>query len=101
MPDKHHTHPNYLLVWIVLCALTTLSILTSIILNPRHHIEFRYLAAFILFALAGIKAVLIALNFMHLRFEKILIVCAVLVPLTLLIIAFFGFMPDAIVTLKR
>jgi cytochrome c oxidase subunit 4 len=101
MTNKHHAHPNYLLIWIVLCGLTTLSILTSVLLNPRHHIEFRDLAAFILFALAGVKAVLIALNFMHLRFEKILIVFAILVPLALLLIAFFGFMPDAIVTLKR
>lgn len=101
MPNKHHTHPNYFLVWIVLCGLTTLSILTSVLLNPRHHIEFRDLATLVLFILAGTKAILIALNFMHLKFEKILIICAVLVPLTLLLIAFFGFMPDAIVTLKR
>ncbi|MFQ5788505.1 MAG: cytochrome C oxidase subunit IV family protein [Thermodesulfobacteriota bacterium] len=101
MEKEQHKHPNYVLVWGVLCILTGVSILTAFLLNPRHNVDLRTITVLILFTVAWIKAALVALNFMHLRFESILIISVALVPLILFIIALFGFMPDALVTIKR
>lgn len=99
--EMEHKHPNYVLVWGVLCVFTAVSILTSFLLNPRQNVDLRNITVFILFTVAWIKAILIALNFMHLRFERILIISVALVPLILFLIALFGFMPDTLSTLKR
>jgi cytochrome c oxidase subunit 4 len=101
MEKEHHKSPNYILIWGVLCVLTGVSILCTVLLDPRHNVDLRGLTVFILFVIAIIKAVLVALNFMHLKYEKILIISVVLAPLIIFIIALFGFMPDALVTIKR
>lgn len=93
---SHHTHPNYLKVYIWLLILTVGSILLSRFLHPYH-----LFLIFVVFTIAGIKALLVALNFMHLRYEGKLILGCALVPLILFAIVLFVFMPDLLSTVKR
>jgi caa(3)-type oxidase subunit IV len=55
-------------------------------------------AAVVLFGAAGVKAVLVALNFMHLRFEPRLIYAMVLVPLLFAAILAVALVPDFVLT---
>jgi caa(3)-type oxidase subunit IV len=49
---------------------------------------------FVIFAIAGVKAVLVALNFMHLKFERLLIYSLAIVPLVLFFILTAVLFPD-------
>lgn len=94
--SEAHRHPNYVFVWFVLVLFTIISIVLSKLLVP-HAAD---LAILLLFVSAGIKATLVALNFMHLRFEKIWILALVIVPLIFFMFLIFGFMPDITATAK-
>lgn len=94
--SAEHRHPNYVLIWFVLVLFTIISIVLSKLLVP-HAAD---LAILLLFVSAGIKATLVALNFMHLKFEKIWILALVIVPLIFFMFLIFGFMPDITATSK-
>jgi cytochrome c oxidase subunit 4 len=75
-----HVKPNYMLVFLVLGVLTVVEVgLTFIGLSKR-------LTIFALLLLAVWKAVLVALYYMHLRFEPTRLRLFVLAPLPLAVI---------------
>ncbi|MBI4245154.1 MAG: cytochrome C oxidase subunit IV family protein [Planctomycetes bacterium] len=94
MEDHTEHHPNYVLIWFILVILTIISILIG------KYIDNHVLKVTLLFVNAAIKAVLVALNFMHLKFEKVVVISLVVVPLTLFILLIFGLMPDTLSTIK-
>ena len=73
------THPNYVAFWIWLMALLIVSVVVSYLPIGTG------LAVFIIFVLSFIKAVLVALNFMHLKTEHVVIYAIACAP----IVAFF------------
>ncbi len=82
------THgPSNVVIWIYLVVLAIVSVfVSSIFPAPADTVA--------VFALAIAKAVLVLLYFMHLRVEKIFIHSLFFIPLLLVIIMFFGLMPD-------
>ena len=70
-------HPNYVLVWYWLLGLALASVLVSAL--PLSHT----FTVVLVFAAATAKAWLVALYYMHLRFERRLVYALVLVPLVL------------------
>lgn len=84
---EHRTHPNYFLVWVWLVGLVTASIFASFVLP-------KMIALFLIFSVAFIKAVLVALNYMHLKFEGPLIYAIAVVPPIIVLILLFALFPD-------
>ncbi len=78
--SAERAHPNYFVVWVWLMALAIVSVVVSLLPFPKLLIN-----AFV-FIVAAIKTALVALNFMHLKFERLLIWALVLVPLSFYII---------------
>ena len=85
---RERVHPNYVAVWVWLVALliasvgvTTLPISTGV-------------ALFLIFAMAVVKAVLVALNYMHLKSEQLLIYAMAIVPLVIFFILWIVLYPD-------
>jgi len=73
-------HPNYVAIWYWLIGLALASVLISALPLPHT------LTLVIIFAVAFVKAWLVALYYMHLRFERLLIFCLVAVPLAFFVI---------------
>ncbi|MFQ5802541.1 MAG: cytochrome C oxidase subunit IV family protein [Candidatus Methylomirabilales bacterium] len=81
-------HPNYVAVWLWLVGLMVASVAIS-------QLPFSKSATVVvIFAIAGVKAVLVALNFMHLKFERLLIYSLAIVPLLLFFILTAVLFPD-------
>ena len=76
-----------LVIWYWLMALVMLSVGASMILPKAE-------ALMLIFAVAVIKALLVARNYMHLKHEKALIYAIALVPIAFVIIFLFGLFPD-------
>jgi caa(3)-type oxidase subunit IV len=72
-----------------------LTILTAIEVGIVYVIHSRFVLITLLCALAIIKAALVAMFFMHLRFEKKTLALVVSVPLLLAGILILGLMPDS------
>jgi len=70
-------HPNYVAVWGALFALTVLEVAAVYVGLPRH------LLVLSLLLLAAWKALLVALYFMHLRFEPRRLALVAMTPLPL------------------
>jgi cytochrome c oxidase subunit 4 len=70
-----HHHPNYVAIWYWLVGLALISVLVSALPLPHG------LVLVLIFAAAFTKAVLVALYYMHLRFERLLIFLLVFAPL--------------------
>jgi len=85
MSDSHTRH--YLMIWIWLLALVVLSVAAASILPKTQ-------ALVLIFAVAVVKALLVARNFMHLKNERAIIYALVLVPLAFIIILLFALFPD-------
>jgi len=76
-----HKHPNYIAIWIYLAVLTAVEVMVVILkILPRH------LLIGTLLVLAVWKALLVALYFMHLKFEPKKLIVIVLAPLPLAVI---------------
>lgn len=101
MHSEHEERfPNYILVWGILMLLTGSSIVATLLVNA--YAEYlRVVLLVFLFMVGGIKALLVALNFMHLRFERKVVWA--LVGLALLFVGFFiaGTLFDITSTVKR
>ncbi len=82
------THPNYTAVWLWLLALLGLGVAASFLPGGRTF------AVLVIFAVAFVKAILVAANFMHLRFEPALIYALVLIPLLFLVVLAAALFPD-------
>jgi cytochrome c oxidase subunit 4 len=72
-----------------------LTILTGIEVGLVYIIDARFVLITLLCALAIIKAALVAMFFMHLRFEKRTLALVVCIPLLLAGILILGLMPDS------
>jgi cytochrome c oxidase subunit 4 len=79
-----HKQPNYIAVWVALFVLTVLEV-TVVYVGLPHE-----LMVIALVFLALWKAMLVALYFMHLRFEPKRLLYIVLAPLPLAIILVFA-----------
>ncbi len=76
---KQHefVHPNYVGVWVWLLALTVLEIGALYLPGPK---MYRILT---LSFLAVTKALLVAMYFMHLKFERLILIAVILYPIVL------------------
>jgi caa(3)-type oxidase subunit IV len=81
-------HPNYTVIWLWLLGLLALGVAASALPGGRA------IALAVVFGTAVVKALLVALNFMHLRFEPRLIYAIVLVPLVVAAILTLALFPD-------
>jgi len=81
-------HPNYVTVWLWLVGLLLASVgVTYLPVAPGA-------ALFLIFAMAVAKAALVALNYMHLRFEQALVCAMAIVPLVIFFILWLVLYPD-------
>lgn len=83
--DAHR--PNYFVVWLWLMGLVLISIGASFFL-PKG------VALLLIFLVALIKAVLVLLNYMHLKFERPLLYALIIVPLLIVAVLVFALFPD-------
>jgi len=83
----HHNRPNYFLVWVCLVILVIVSIAASLLL-PKSA------ALFLIFSVAAVKAVLVALNYMHLKYERPLFYAVAIIPLLIVAVLLFALFPD-------
>jgi caa(3)-type oxidase subunit IV len=79
--------PRNIVIWAYLVILAIVSVFVSLIFPPPAD-------TVVIFALAIAKAILVIMYFMHLRVENIFIHSLFFVPLLLVVVMFFGFMPD-------
>ena len=89
-PDKehdYHGHPNYGKVLIGLLVLLAVSLIVGFLFSPL-------LAVILIFITAIVKIALVMRNFMHLKYEPLLIWIAVAVVLFCLLAFFWGVFPD-------
>ncbi len=86
--ERTHVEPNYLRVFWWLLGLTIFEVTIIYLHFPKVFLA----AALILTAL--MKALLVAINFMHLRFEKWTLVAVVCLPALLIVDLLLGLMPD-------
>ena len=90
-----HEHPNYVLIWYWLLGLALVSVLLSALPIPQA------VTLFLIFAAACVKAVLVALYYMHLRFERTaLVVSLVGATLATAAVLFFLLVPDGMAMLR-
>ena len=85
MTNAHNRH--YLIIWVWLLALVVVSVAAVAVL-PKSQ------ALLLIFAVAIVKAWLVARNYMHLKNERVIIYVIVLIPLTFVIILLFALFPD-------
>ena len=83
--DAHR--PNYFVVWLWLVGLVFISIGASVFL-------YKGAAILLIFFVALVKAVLVLLNYMHLKFERPLLYALVIVPLLIVAVLVFALFPD-------
>jgi caa(3)-type oxidase subunit IV len=81
-------HPNYTAVYLSLLGLLGLGVAASFLPGGRTF------AVVVIFATAFVKAILVAANFMHLRYEPALIHALVLIPLLFLAVLVAALLPD-------
>ena len=86
--EQAHHHPNYVAVWYWLVGLAIGSVIISSLGLPVT------VNLLIIFGVALVKAVLVALYFMHLKFEQMLIYSLVFVPLIFFAILLLVLFPD-------
>ena len=86
MDAAEHKAPNYIAVWVGLAVLTVVEVAVVYLHLPR-----RLMVVSLVF-LALWKAMLVALYFMHLKFEPKRLLYVVLAPLPLAVILVVGIM---------
>lgn len=90
IPDSssdYHGHPKYLFVLLALLAMMSVSLVIGELYSSAA-------AVTIIFAVAVWKTALVVRNFMHLKYEPLLIWVGVAAVLFCLIAFFFGVYPD-------
>ncbi len=86
----HDSRPNYVAIWIWLLALTVFSVGLSLVFGARTPVVVGF------FVVAAVKALLVALNYMHLKFEPRLIYAIAIVPVLFLLVLTAALFPDFI-----
>ena len=87
--ESHRTHPNYLAIWVWLALLMLLSVFASRL--PASEV----IILGIVLILAFIKAMLVALYYMHLKFERRLLLLVIIPPLILAALLVVALLPDS------
>lgn len=82
------THPNYVVVWYWLLGLALASVLVSAL--PLSHT----CTVLLIFGAATVKALLVALYYMHLKFERWPVYALALIPLVLFGILLLVLLPE-------
>ena len=95
MATAEHTHPNYMAIFCYLAILTVIEI--AVIYMPLA----KFTIGVLLCALALSKAVLVAMYFMHLRFETRTLGMIAVVPLLIATLLIFVLLPDGFAVMKR
>jgi cytochrome c oxidase subunit 4 len=80
--------PNYVTIWIWLLAATLFCVSLSLIFGTRP------LVVLVFFLVATVKALLVALNYMHLKFEPRLIYAIAIVPVVFVLMLTVALFPD-------
>ena len=88
MEQAKHSHPNYIGIWVALAVLTALELGVAF-LDWR-----KTTLILILLGLAVWKALLVALYYMHLRYEPKRVHLLVLTPIPLIVILLFAVMTE-------
>jgi cytochrome c oxidase subunit IV len=84
----HHEEPNYMNIFWALAVLTVIEI--GVVYLPLS----KLVIGFLLVVLAVIKASLVALYFMHLKFERSTLGIIALTPMILCVFLIFMLLPD-------
>lgn len=85
---SHRVRPNYVAIWGWLVALLIVGLAASFLPGARA------LAVALIFAAAVAKALLVALNYMHLRFEPRLIYAIAIIPVLFVLGLMVALFPD-------
>jgi cytochrome c oxidase subunit 4 len=80
MDEVKHSHPNYIAIWVALAVLTAIELSVAFLPWPKTTL------ILLLIGLAVWKALLVALYFMHLRFEPNRLRILAIAPLPLAVI---------------
>ena len=92
MVTAHAEEPNYMAIFYWLTALTVVEVVVVYLPIPQ------FLTGLMLISMALAKAALVALYFMHLRFERRTLGLIALTPLLLCTLLMFSLLPDLIST---
>ena len=87
-----HQEPNYMKIFYWLCALTAIEILFALIPNGTYYSN--WFQGFLLILTAVWKAALVALYFMHLKYEKRILGAIAMIPLVLMVMALIFLLND-------
>lgn len=90
-----HKQPNYIAIFWWLLALTILEV--AVIFTPMA----RMIIAILLVGMALSKACLVAMYFMHLKFERRILGLIAMAPLLLCVLLVFALLPDLSGTIHR
>jgi cytochrome c oxidase subunit IV len=88
--QQAHAEPNYIAVFVWLAALTAIEV--AVVYLPLTKLAM----AAILVALAFTKAALVALYFMHLKFERRTLMLVAVTPVILCVFLMFMLIPDRV-----
>jgi cytochrome c oxidase subunit IV len=94
MADKGHAHPNYMAIFWWLAILTVVEV--GVIYLPLSKVTI----AVLLCVLALTKAALVAMYFMHLKFESKTLGWIAVTPLAIATLLIFVLLPDGFAVLK-
>ena len=83
-------HPNYVTIWVWLVVLLVAGVLATRLPLGKSAINN------LIFAIAAVKAVLVALNYMHLRSESWLIYALAIIPVLLVVALTLVLFPDIV-----
>jgi caa(3)-type oxidase subunit IV len=83
-------HPNYVTIWVWLVVLMVVGVLATRLPLGKSAINN------LIFAIAAVKALLVALNYMHLRSESWLIYALAIVPVLLVVALTLVLFPDIV-----
>ena len=87
--DEHaHEHPKYMLIWLYLAILTLLEVLVAFLAIPK------WMIVVSLLIMAVWKALLVALYYMHLKFEPNRLRLVALAPLPAVAIMILAIMME-------
>lgn len=90
IPDAehdYHGHPHYARILLSLLALLSLSLIVGYVFSPLW-------AIVLIFATAVWKTALVMRNFMHLKYEPLLLFIVIATVLLIIFAFFFGVYPD-------
>ena len=90
MTNTERPHPNYVVVWIWLMLLLAVSLVAVYLPFSQG------LTVFLILVIALVKSVLVATYFMHLRFERRLILAIAIIPVILFIGMLLTLLPDIV-----